>query len=86
VKRDDVEVNVENDVLTIRGRRRHEHRETEGDYRRTERSYGTFFRQIPLPDGVEADQIEASYEDGVLEVTIPSPRDQQRGRRRIDIR
>jgi HSP20 family protein len=86
VKRDDVEVNVENDVLTIRGQRREEHREAEGGYRRTERSYGTFFRQIPLPEGVEPDRIEASYEDGVLEVTIPSPRETPRGRRRIDIR
>jgi HSP20 family protein len=86
VKREDVEVNVENDVLTIRGQRRHEHRETEGGYRRSERSYGTFYRQIPLPQGVDAGQIEASYEDGVLEVTVPSPRDTQRGRRRIEIR
>ena len=85
VKRDDVEVNVENDVLTIRGHRRHEQRDSDGGYRRTERSYGSFFRQIPLPDGVEPDQIEASYENGVLEVTIPSPRE-PRGRRRIDIR
>jgi HSP20 family protein len=86
VRRDDVEVNVENDTLTIRGQRRQEHRETESAYRRTERSYGTFFRQIPLPDGVEPGQVQASYEDGVLEVIIPSPRDVQRGRRRIDIR
>lgn len=86
VKREDLEVNVENDVLTIRGQRRQEHRETEGGYRRSERSYGTFYRQIPLPDDVDPSQIEASYQDGVLEVTVPSPRDTQRGRRRIDIR
>jgi HSP20 family protein len=86
VKRDDVEVNVEHDVLTIRGQRRQEYREAEGGYRRTERSYGTFFRQIPLPDGVDASQIEASYEDGVLEVVVPTPREQPAGRRRIDIR
>jgi HSP20 family protein len=86
VKRDDLEVNVEDDVLTIRGQRRQEHREMEGGYRRTERSYGTFFRQIPLPDGVDPSQVEASYEDGVLEVVVPSPRDQQQGRRRIDVR
>ncbi len=86
MKREDVEVNIDNDVLTIRGERRAEHRAAEGGYRRTERSYGTFFRQIPLPDGVEPSQVEAFYEDGVLEVTIPSPGDQQRGRRRIDIR
>ncbi|MDQ3995674.1 MAG: Hsp20/alpha crystallin family protein, partial [Gemmatimonadota bacterium] len=86
VKREDVEVNVENDLLTIRGERRQEHREAEGGYRRTERSYGTFFRQIPLPDGVEPDQVRAAYNDGVLEVTIPAPGDQPSGRRRIEIR
>lgn len=86
VRRDDVEVNVDDDVLTIRGERRQEHRETQGGYRRTERSYGTFFRQIPLPDGVDPTEIEAAYEDGVLEVIIPSPRSQQQARRRIDIR
>jgi HSP20 family protein len=86
VRREDVEVDVDNDVLTIRGQRRHEHRDTEGGYRRTERSYGTFFRQIPLPEGVDPTEIEAAYQDGVLEVIIPTPRDPERSRRRIDIR
>jgi HSP20 family protein len=86
VRREDVEVDVDNDVLTIRGQRRHEHAEAEGGYRRTERSYGTFFRQIPLPEGVDPTEIEAAYQDGVLEVIIPTPRDPERARRRIDIR
>jgi HSP20 family protein len=86
VKRDDVEVNVNNDVLTIRGERRQENREAEGGYRRTERSYGSFFRQILLPDGVDPTEIQAAYEDGVLEVIVPSPRNQQQIRRRVDIR
>jgi HSP20 family protein len=86
VKREDVEVNVDDDVLTIRGERRQEHRETEGGYRRTERSYGTFFRQIPLPDGVDPDQVKAAYNDGVLEVVVPSPRGEQQRRKRIEIR
>lgn len=85
VKRDDVEVNVNDDVLTIRGQRRQENREAEGGYRRTERSYGTFFRQILLPGGVDPTEIEAAYENGVLEVVVPSPRSQQT-RRRVDIR
>jgi HSP20 family protein len=86
VRREDVEVDVDNDVLTIRGERRHEHEDTEGGYRRTERSYGTFYRQIPLPEGVDPSEIEAAYQDGVLEVVIPTPRDPQRARRRIEIR
>lgn len=86
VRREDVQVEVDDDVLTIRGERRHEHRDTQGGYRRTERSYGTFFRQIPLPEGVDPSDIEAAYQDGVLEVIIPTPRDSQRIRRRVDIR
>jgi HSP20 family protein len=86
VRKEDVEVNVDNDVLTIRGHRRQEQRDTEGGYRRTERSYGSFFRQIPLPEGVDPNAVEASYRDGVLEVVVPSPREQTRGRRRVDIR
>jgi len=86
VRREDVEVNVEGDVLTISGERRQETRNAEGGYVRTERSYGTFFRQIPLPDGVDPAQVQASYQDGVLEVVVPPPRDQQRNRRRVDIR
>jgi HSP20 family protein len=86
VKREDVEVNVDDDVLTIRGERRHEHRETERGYRRTERSYGTFFRQIPLPTGVDPNRVQASFQDGVLEVVVPAPRAEQQRRKRIEIR
>jgi HSP20 family protein len=86
VRREDVEVDVDNDVLTIRGQRRHEHRDAEGGYRRTERSYGTFIRQIPLPEGVDPTEIEASYQNGVLEVIVPTLRDTARARRRIEIR
>jgi HSP20 family protein len=86
VRREDVQVEIDNDVLTIRGERRHQSREAEGGYRRTERSYGTFLRQIPLPEGVDPSGIEASYQDGVLEVIVPTPRDEQRPRRRIEIR
>jgi HSP20 family protein len=86
VRREDVEVEIENDVLTIRGQRRQENREAEGGYRRTERTYGTFLRQIPLPEGIDPSEIEATYQDGVLEVIVPTPRDDQRPRRRVEIR
>jgi HSP20 family protein len=73
VKKEDVEVAVEGDVLTIRGSR-HEEKETkEKGYYRSERSMGEFQQTIALPDGVTADSIKASYKDGVLEVTIPRP-------------
>jgi HSP20 family protein len=66
--KDDVHVEVTDEALTIEGERR----------------YGTFRRQIPLPEGVNADQVIASFKDGVLEVSRPAPQQQARGRR-IDI-
>ena len=48
---------------------------------RSERRYGTFRREIPLPEGVNAEQVTASFKDGVLEVSMPAPQRQTRGRR-----
>ncbi|MEW6269802.1 MAG: Hsp20/alpha crystallin family protein [Thermodesulfobacteriota bacterium] len=67
----DVEVSLSDDVLTIKGERREEHEETEKDWYRREQSYGSFHRSIPLPHGIEADKVEASFKRGVLTVTLP---------------
>jgi HSP20 family protein len=82
--KDEVHVEVTDEALTIEGERRSEHEERQGGFFRSERRYGTFHRQIPLPEGVNADQIRASFKDGVLEVSMPAPQQQARGRR-IDI-
>ncbi len=68
----DIEVTMENGVLTIRGERKLETR-NEGDdgYRRVERVYGGFYRRFTLPDTADAEAISASGRNGVLEVTIP---------------
>ena len=68
---DDVTVEVDNGILTLSGERRDE-RETESDgVRRTERLYGRFSRSIVLPDNARADEVQASFRDGVLEITVP---------------
>jgi HSP20 family protein len=79
--KDDVHVEVTDDALLITGERRSEHEEQQGGMHRSERSYGTFRRQIPLPEGVHADQATATFKDGVLKVTMPAPQRQERGRR-----
>jgi HSP20 family protein len=79
--KDDIQVEVTDEGLTIAGERRSEHEEKQGGVFRSERHYGTFRRHIPLPDGVDAAQIKASFQDGVLEVTLPAPPQQARGRR-----
>ncbi len=86
VKKEDVHVHIENDTLTISGERRHEHEENRGGFYRSERSYGQFYRAIPLPDGVNADRCNASFSDGVLEVTLPAPNQEERRAKRIQIR
>jgi len=79
--KDDVRVEITDNVLTIEGERRSEHEERqEGGVLRSERVYGMFRRQIPLPEGVNADQATANFKDGVLEVSMPAPQRQTRGR------
>lgn len=71
VKRDDVSVSFENNVLAIRGEKRQEREDTADRFHRYERSYGTFERHFSLPSTVDADHIEAAFDDGVLTVTLP---------------
>ena len=67
----DVKVEVDNNMLLIQGERKREQTEEREGFRRTERVYGNFFRAIPLPENVKADQAKADVRNGVLEVTIP---------------
>ncbi|HZN58769.1 MAG TPA: Hsp20/alpha crystallin family protein [Planctomycetota bacterium] len=67
----DIEVTMEDGVLTLRGKRELEHREEREGYRRVERASGTFFRRFTLPDTADAESISARSSQGVLEVTIP---------------
>ena len=71
LKLEDLQVDVQNDRLTVRGERKFETKEEKEDVVRMERHYGTFFRTITLPDDVRWDDIEATFENGVLTVQIP---------------
>ena len=84
LKRENIEVDVENNVLTIRGEKREERTEgQEGRYHLAERRWGTFARSFVLPRDVDADNIQASFEDGVLTVRIP--KSEKARRRKIDV-
>lgn len=67
----DVTIQVEDDVLVIRGERSTKQEIDEKDYYRMESSYGSFERRLPIPEGVEEDAIVATYADGMLQVVIP---------------
>ena len=68
---DDIDIEVDDNVLTITGERRFEETVEEGRYYRLERAYGSFSRSLTLPQGAKADQISADFEDGVLQVRVP---------------
>ena len=79
----DVKLEVEGDTLTLSGERNVEHREEQEGYLRLERSTGAFRRTLTLPAGVQPEDIEASFDRGVLEVRIPKPAEPEP--RRIEI-
>ena len=80
VNPDDVDVTVENGVLTISGERRQERREEREGVVHTELSYGSFMRSIPLPDGADENRLSATMRNGSLEITVPIAA-RERGRR-----
>src|SRR3954451_4849430 len=79
----DVNIEVEDRVLTISGERKAEHTENKAVYHRVERAFGSFARSLTLPDGVHAESVSASFDRGVLEVHIPKP--EERKPRKISI-
>ncbi|MBV8846344.1 MAG: Hsp20/alpha crystallin family protein [Bryobacterales bacterium] len=77
IDKNDIKVELTDGSLTIRGERKREHEQEKQGYHRSERSYGSFFRSIQLPEGANPDQAKAQFRDGVLEVTIPIPESQK---------
>jgi HSP20 family protein len=83
VSEDDVKIELEDNVLTVSGERKSSHEEGKQGYYRVERSYGAFSRTLTLPEGVDADSINATFDSGVLTVEIPKP--EQRKPRKVEI-
>ena len=71
LSKEDIEVTMSGDVLTIKGEKKKEEEVKEKDYYRRERSYGAFARSVELPCEIKGDQIKASFKDGVLEIRCP---------------
>lgn len=80
----DIQLNVSDNVLTIRGEKKNEREESEKDYHLVERSYGSFTRAVQLPEGVNIDNIKAVMSKGVLKVTVPKPAPTQS--KKIDVK
>ena len=70
MKKEDIDISVVGDTLTIKGERKVEKEEKEDNYYLCERSYGSFFRSIPLPSAVNAKKVKADYDYGILEISL----------------
>lgn len=70
-KMEDIDVSLDENQLVIKGERKFEKEEKEKDYIRVERSYGSFYRSFDIGVPIKAEEVKASYNDGVLEITIP---------------
>ena len=71
LKPDDVKLEITDDAIVVEGERKEEHEETQGGRRMSERRYGHFYRSVPLPEGANAEQAKARFDNGVLEITVP---------------
>jgi HSP20 family protein len=82
----DVEVSLAGDILTIKGEKRSQHKEQNGDSTYMERSFGSFSRSVRLPFEAGEEQVDAKFSNGVLTVRAPKPAQLQRAVRRIDVK
>jgi HSP20 family protein len=71
VKPENIDITLENGVLSLKGERQWENQEEQNNYKRVERARGTFFRSFSLPESADAEQVKAKSNDGVLEIVIP---------------
>jgi HSP20 family protein len=85
MKKEDVKVEVTDGYLSIAGERKTEMEEKKDAFYRCEREYGSFYRAVPLPDGVKLEDVKATFNEGVLEVSVPLPAKPKADVRRVEI-
>ena len=85
MSKDDVKVECTDQGIVIEGEKRREEESNEGGVHRSERSYGHFYRMIPLPEGAQTDQAKADFKNGVLQIRVPLPKEQRKSSRQIPI-
>lgn len=85
MKKEDVKIEVTDGHLAISGERKSEAEEKKDNYYRCEREYGSFYRSVPLPEGVKLEDIKATFANGVLEVRVPLPARVEPKARKVEI-
>ncbi len=86
MKKEDIDIEIQDDVLTLKGERKVEKEEKETSYHVCERSYGTFQRAFTLPDNVRGDGIEAEYKDGILRLALPKVEPQKPKEIKVEVK
>jgi len=86
LSKEDIKVEVSDDAITIEGERKQEKKEEREGYCYSECSYGSFYRAIPLPEGVDASKAAAEFCNGVLEVTVPAPSRPETKAKRLEVK
>jgi HSP20 family protein len=86
IKAEEVKIKVSDDTLTVSGEHEETKEEEKKNYVRRERRYGSFSRSMALPHGVKADDVEATIEDGVLEISIPRPKTAKEEGKAVEIK
>ncbi len=86
IKKEDIEITTEDNVLTISGERKMKDEVKENDYYKIESAYGKFSRSFTLPEKVDVEKIEAESKDGVLEVVIPKLKEEEKKPKKIEIK
>jgi HSP20 family protein len=81
-----IEVKLANHTLTIKGEKRDEKEETKKDYYMRERSFGSFQRSFTLPEGVDTDKVEATFNKGILTVTVPKTAEAKKAEKKITVK
>ena len=81
-----IEVNVANGVLTVKGQKEEDEVEKKEDFHLRERRFGSFSRSVRVPDTVDADKIDASFKNGVLKVTLPKKPEAQKPVKKIEVK
>lgn len=84
VKKEDLDISVDQNVLTVSGERKYEHEEKKENVHRVERAYGRFARSFTLPANVEAGKVDAEYKDGLLK--IKAPKSEQAKPRKVSVK
>ena len=86
LEKDEIEVSIQGDTLTLKGEKKEENAEKEGKVLRTERLYGSFFRSLILPAAVDPAAVKAVYKNGVLELTLPKKEEARPRQIQIDVK